>query len=392
MNKISLTLLSFLIFLSCSTGTYEIPVNDNQVEIIDVDIKKPNFIHIDSIFDMDKFAYIRLETTDDALIGANLTNYIVADSFIVISDNWVAHSLFVFNIDGTFRCKVSNYGQGPGEYIDMRHVTLDNDGNIIVLDRAQHRLMTFSSVDGSFISSWKLWESTFPYAEIEYLPSGNIAVNTWLGEFNKTQSSLHLTTPDHQQIYGSVNYSFTAMGQMRRFEKYSNGVLYFTPYTGMVYEVSDTAALLKYEIKIRGGLPIPDENVTLDEFDQQLKEYPYFRGVLEELKNVSYINIATYSQGDPFVVYSHRQKKVLFPDGISSHPFGNLCVTMDPVSSFGDNAVVFAIFPYLVNNREIKENLYRDYPKYKDFFDEFYKGMDDEENPTLFIYTLRDNL
>lgn len=81
-----------------------------------------------------KSRILGLEETDESLIGS-ATKLIRNDSLIIIGDGYSTNCIYLFNAsNGKFIKKFGETGAGPGEYITLDDVTLnDEDGEIYVL-------------------------------------------------------------------------------------------------------------------------------------------------------------------------------------------------------------------------------------------------------------------
>lgn len=75
--------------------------------------------------------YIKLETTDEAIIG-NPGHIIPYDDKLVISDN--TGTVFIFRKDGRFIRKFNRKGRGPGEYIGIYDIDVDRENGHIWID------------------------------------------------------------------------------------------------------------------------------------------------------------------------------------------------------------------------------------------------------------------
>lgn len=74
--------------------------------------------------------YVRLETTDDALISR--INYMVAtENYYFISTR---DGLFMFAADGKFVRKIGSRGNGPGEYNGLNYFTADETNRLVYIN------------------------------------------------------------------------------------------------------------------------------------------------------------------------------------------------------------------------------------------------------------------
>lgn len=104
-------------------------------------------INLDTLADNEnikikKVKYIPLETKDDCLISG-ISKIIYKYNKFYIWDI-VSKSIFVFNENGTLLRKIDAVGNGPGEYVDMYGMDVDNEGNIWTSDFPSQKLIRYS--------------------------------------------------------------------------------------------------------------------------------------------------------------------------------------------------------------------------------------------------------
>ena len=95
---------------------------------------------------LESFDVVPLETDDDCLIGRVTSIKKRGGRYFVMSDR---KNLHVFDGDGRFLFKVSNEGQGPGEYVQLCDYEAD-DQSIYLLD---YKKMHIFDWDGKFVKT-----------------------------------------------------------------------------------------------------------------------------------------------------------------------------------------------------------------------------------------------
>ena len=132
-----LGILSSLIIVACGGNIKDVP------EILDIDVTdKSDSFDLSSLFDENgKHSLVRLETNEDCVIG-EVTNLIQKYEKIFIVDN-LTKSIYVFNVEGGFEYKISNYGRARNEYIDMTDVYI-GDRYIYILDIISSKIILCS--------------------------------------------------------------------------------------------------------------------------------------------------------------------------------------------------------------------------------------------------------
>lgn len=122
-------LYSLLLFISCSqkNDIKNIYTNENT-SIINIQEDLKQISHLDSVFNDIKF--LPLETKEECLIS-HISTLKINDSLIFINDN--RRRLLIFGNDGKFKIQIGQWGEGPGEFLDLKDFIINKD-NIEILD------------------------------------------------------------------------------------------------------------------------------------------------------------------------------------------------------------------------------------------------------------------
>lgn len=86
------------------------------------------------------YQIIALETSDDFLIG-EIEKIEIKNNKIIICDP-MSRAVFLFNMDGSPHSKIFKPGRGPGEYMEISAMGV-NDSVIIIFDNVSRKLMEF---------------------------------------------------------------------------------------------------------------------------------------------------------------------------------------------------------------------------------------------------------
>lgn len=155
--KLICYLMFFLFFgitscTSTSTSKKELKYENGTIDVINLKLyQKENIIRLSEI--ADSIHYISLETSDSCLIGAIDKILRTDNSDIIVVDKDVASSIFVFNDEGRFKCRIGTRGLGMAEYIKIEDVTYGY-GFIYVWDSVQKKVLKYSE-NGDFLDSYK---------------------------------------------------------------------------------------------------------------------------------------------------------------------------------------------------------------------------------------------
>ncbi|GHV27869.1 hypothetical protein FACS1894176_10130 [Bacteroidia bacterium] len=360
------------------------------MEEIIIDPKDGQILPIDSF--IDESEYIKLETTQDNLIG-EISQILFVDSLLIVVDANKAQTINVFDMQGKYQYKIGQVGGGPAEYITITNVALvPNKKQIALLDGTQHKVVHYT-YQGEYVSSERIPFMLYYY---EYLKSGYKAFNVSAMKdpaYGKYKDNVLLVTDEENQImYGACNdfSSHKFNFQMNRPLRTFDDEVYFAPnFTNIIFWVSDTLITAKYHIDIRkNAMPPLDNEITNDKFEEYIQKYLHFNGDFIELNNLTFMNISA-PQGNPFLVYVHQTKQTYLNSGVVHNPFYAFLNMFIPKARYKDNVIVVDVPAYHIIAS--KEGLYHE-TKYKKELDELYDGLTEDANPVLFFYHLREDL
>jgi hypothetical protein len=339
---------------------------------------------------IDKYESVKLEDNDDCIIG-RISQILFTDSLMVVVDNESANAVYVFDMSGKFKCKVGSVGQGPAEYRTPWHVTLKPDKRQIVIEDVQQHKILYFSYTGKFEYSER---KPFRLRCYEYLANGYKAFDVSsmkdpaMGELQ--ENTLIVTDENNKVIYGACTdfYSSQFHNVMHEsLRKFDNTVYYSPNFSNEIYEISDTAAILKYTISIpENGMPPLNKSITNDIFDDYVyvQNYNFFNGDYIELKDFTCINLWMPKGQYPLIVYSHAKKKsynlLLWHLSFSDEA---------PKSRYKDNWLVFDRNAFeLMERKEYLYKVLKDDPEQIALLDKLYDGLTDDSNPVIFFYHL----
>lgn len=127
---------------------------------------------------VDSLEYIRLETTEECLIG-KVDRIIPLEDYFLLVDRRKTRSVFIFDRAGKFVRKIAFRGRGPQEYIALTDADYDTDAKrLIILDSFGRKLL-FYSLDGEFVKKIDLNSA---FQKMAYIGSGKIAL---YADYNK---------------------------------------------------------------------------------------------------------------------------------------------------------------------------------------------------------------
>jgi hypothetical protein len=145
-------IICFTVFFSCKDKknrhtTADIPKSANTVTVSLDAVNKSQAVNIADLVDSVRF--IKLETTDESLIG-EILHVIFHEGLYYVNDR-ISSSILVFDWTGKYKFKISNKGRGPGEYIEISRLLLDEKNRQILIYDVHSRKMIYYTFDGEFI-------------------------------------------------------------------------------------------------------------------------------------------------------------------------------------------------------------------------------------------------
>jgi hypothetical protein len=108
-----------------------------------------------SLIDTASYRVVKLETTDNSLIGEVSKVEVVNDRIIVL-DERDSESVFMFDGQGNFIRQIGRKGRGPGEYTNAVNFVVDYDNSHIIVSDEGGRKQLFYDFDGRFIKEYKM--------------------------------------------------------------------------------------------------------------------------------------------------------------------------------------------------------------------------------------------
>lgn len=158
------------LLISCTDGDGQYCRRVNSIASLNVemdekflnyDLKNQN---IQSMWDeVDSVFLIRLDQTENSLIGNINSIYIIRDT-IYIADIYGSKTIKCFDINGNYLQTIGRVGHGKGEYVDIHHANV-YDCYIDVLDQISSRIVRYTKA-GDYVKDIQLKDNPSDYLEI----------------------------------------------------------------------------------------------------------------------------------------------------------------------------------------------------------------------------------
>jgi hypothetical protein len=151
--------------------------NNAKTEVINIIIDTDNSEKVDISEYVDSVKYIKLQTTDDNLIGYIKRVFFLEDR-ILVTDGQIPQIL-IFDNEGNFLNKIKKTGQGPGEFIGIVASLFDCVSKSIIIYNRKLRKMLFFTLDGEFIKEITRFNDNALIRDMINLPNGNFLCYTY---------------------------------------------------------------------------------------------------------------------------------------------------------------------------------------------------------------------
>lgn len=377
--------LSFLfVVFSCTDSINVRPTDYSMIDTILINTEDCTYDVRDSIFK--KVSYIKLETTENNLIG-RINQLFFVDSTIVVVDKTIAKAVYLFDIQGNFKTKVSGLGRGPHEYLSLIHVFIDRDSHTIGINDMIKSEINYFDLDGRYVRTFNY---DFPFNEVESLGGGLLVCNIHQGRFEEYPSlndySFVILDEDNkpEYVFGDDN-STPEMNVSRNRNLYPSGnhVFCSVNFTNIIYELTDSGAIARYQLK---AVPEDLKDVSFKSGDEAIEYFHLhvdFPGFYVELKDYTILAIDVPENGRQFFVYNHNNCETYRIPSDSSNPLMSFFST--PFFVGNDNSVVVSANSAALI--DLKNEL-NSFGLQDNRLEELSNNLEMESNPVLILYEL----
>ena len=380
---------SLSLSISCNHLSNSAEADYSNVTQIQYDEKAENFILIDQI--VDRCSFVRLTSEQPSLIG-KIDQLILCDSFIVVVDKHIAKSIFVFNHEGKFLNRISRLGNGPGEYLLINHVAINDNNQVCILDNIKARVTLFD-ISGKFISSQDL---PFKSVKMEFLGNDNILFDVQdcspiSGNKKIIEKSCYVLTDSNFKVkyafgedhsYNNPSFQF----YMEDFLKSDGKIFSRLDHGNTIFEFNRDSVIARYELSLKGEklyAPTIEDLSTPDLYTENRLKMPSFSGCFFFCKDYSCFKMLFPEREDLYTWFfkSNKTEKLLTLSTESDDAV--LSRFYDPLAKWNDNTLVQVIPPTILlsHKDEILSKSMVENPE------ALYDGLSLEDNPVLFFYT-----
>lgn len=384
--------LLLLSVISCNKNQSDYNEIDSNTVEIKVSEDWTNYSQ-DSIFS--NIDFIPLETTSECLIS-DIINFRFKDSLVLINEN--RKRLLVFNDKGKFKYQIGNLGNGPGECLIMHDFIINDKNQIEILD---YNKIELYSLDGKYLSTkkYKFMNEDIYCNPTNFIPSPSGGYYLWgsdNGNLSKSKSEknpLMLHIDEHMKLVET----FFAVGHgdggcPTRYSTYDDKIILNPIYANYNIYQFDSHAKLSVRYRYNLGSKMLPYSFKLDGIDREQQiagieslseKYVLDMLTYQEVDNWVYQNII-FKNIDYNILYSKRTKKAHIMTSYKAE------TNLDEIRFWGIRQKRGNQFVRDIEASWFKMELDRVSPTaYKKYNLDRFKSIKDDDNPVLFVYTLR---
>lgn len=170
--KIHYLLLLLLLFTCCQSNK-KATISDLK-DVVTIEMKEyPSVTNkmLDPNKYFDSVKYVFLEETTESIVPS-MSEVFFTDSMIIIPSGG-AGTIFFFDQNGNYLHKINKKGRGPGEYLSIRKVMVDEDREQVMVYDIDTRRMLFYDYKGNHLKTIKKFSGGTVISDLINMPDGS---------------------------------------------------------------------------------------------------------------------------------------------------------------------------------------------------------------------------
>ena len=380
-----IVLFILCVFWSCSNDSKMNYINNHEPEVIEIDPDNCSKQIDLSSFLKDSIEMIRLETTDDCLIGEVSRLKFYQDK-IFISDR-LSQTIFVFNSSGKYISKINKKGKGLGEYIFLGDFVFRDD-SIFVQDVYGRKYIVYDFY-GNYrkeINYKTHHHDAILFDNVFYFVSNHYKSD--LGYYNLFRLDMNTNIIDkYIPFEKEIQQKNKAWGINEQVSMCNNEALIIYPINDTIYEVKKENLFPKYIVKFtKRNIPdnLKDRNGTEICF-LSLKN-GYIKGI-SYLQHNSEFLLATYTDGNKFrsIVIDRKTLEYKIGESVSIDKFFSTNYPNYYITNDGELVLMQTASEFEFKSKLLKTTNFLNRKNVEDAI----KSITEDDNPILFKFKFK---
>ncbi len=330
---------------------------------------------------------------DEVIIG-EIDKVIRFDTIIYLMDKSQNRSIYLFNLEGDFVNVISNYGNGPEEYVQLTDMFIDpGDSTLNIVSRVDNKLFKYDMRGEKLLAIKKTPKS---FTSMMKTDNGYMAyVANWIQDpeepYNVWLMNENLEIREHFFEIDKIGESRSpSAGSV--FSNYRDMYYYITPMDYHIYSVTDGQVEVKYSFDL-GSLQWPDVSKAEMRNDDKRRELvnKYVHRFYNFQKTENHL-IVKFLYKNQYVlgVYNKKEKetnivKLTHNEGKYFFPFGNII-------GFDEGTIYTTIeasdMKRIWDGKDEYNNYEEKYPDQIDNLRKKFKIIREDGNPFLVMYSI----
>jgi hypothetical protein len=249
-------LIISIFFIACTTDTKKGKLPDNCTVI---NIENPVDLSIEQL--IGDYDTVRLETTDNSLLGSISQLHILDDKLYILNEK--SNTIFIFSNTGKYINKIYTVGRGPDEYTRIGNFSVDYiNKQIVVIDLSSKKILIYDS-EGNHRNTVKL-----NFLPVRIAPTKTGFVHFCSEPDNPDFSNKEMKTTNIHFLDKSGNFIFAAkqddtpqkidVRSDQSLVNLRNGTFLYQPVlSDTVYYVDENSVEIKYIFQSNSKYKIP---------------------------------------------------------------------------------------------------------------------------------------
>ena len=301
MKRIYIFLSIFLLYLSCRNTQV------GQLMEIEVDIDKTVTFPLSMI--TDEITVIELELTNESITSPErIKQVLITENYLIIVES---NNILVFNKNGNFIRSIGSRGQGPGDYNNIRNVTINEKSLDLYILNGDSKILCYN-LNGNYLKqTTQLQKDGFSIYDLKYVNDILfLIVEQWIKNSNGGNK--------HSAIF-NINEDFLIIDTCKircdGFEKYSrfyhlyenylfcNNLAIYLYYTDLYPEEAnpEEKVLRDTLYRFEKNLLIPELKLKFKKNEREINGYKYIY-LFNIYKSSRYV----------FAVYSNKMNDIIY--------------------------------------------------------------------------------